>query len=53
MMPRSTGSMMIWGSFTTILVWAVKEFAQVVIPSEVAAAITAVATGLAGHFTSD
>ena len=51
--PASTATTALAGALTTIVVWALRAFAHVDAPVEVATAITTLAAAVACHFTKD
>ena len=51
--PNSTLTSSLAGAATVIVVWALKQFAKVDVPVEVAMAITTIATVAASHYTTD
>lgn len=53
MIPASTITTALAGAVTTIVVWALKQWAQVDTPTEVALSITTIVSTLACHFTQD
>ena len=52
-LPASTVTTALAGAITTCLVWAVKAFAHVDVPIEVAGAIATIASVAACHWTQD